>query len=660
MTKNITQLPAAATLDGTEVLPAIQAGADVKATASALAAPGNVRLIGDQTVAGVKTFANSPVVPDGSWSIADTSGLQTALNTKAADADVAHDTGNETWAGVKTFSSSPVVPAASWAIAATSGLQTALDGKVNDTGNESVAGVKTFTDSPVIPTPTTAGQAANKSYVDSRSPVFAVGPPSGGGTGSDNGAITAAVAAATASARGGVVMFSGGLYNYTGGPIVLPESGATGKQVTLQGAGGGNGTIIYTPTDGTAGQYLIAGSGASSASNGSYKTVVRDLTFFGPDTFDAYSTSRIPCELSGVMLDTHVSIYNCTFLGFRYGFNSAGNHNVIRDSKFSNCYFGARFTAVAGLGGDVLLDNVDVAGNTLGSVSIANNAVATWHAVKGHYGFAPWAIYIESGAAAGTLNMYYCKFDGTSFEYLGNGLIYNPGQTSRVDEVHWQNCANFSTNNATYGLPASTFERYVYLHGFTNFSFQDGAPAGTVTDSMFDVSTSISGAIQPCLAGISSAAAAVKPYIKGPAGSNQAQVRLIDNNFRGVAVPCDSSNAVTAKTLVEWTQFGAVRPHAQWGTGIRTQIAGVAMNGMAASNREYVLVAQESPDQEILMTGGVDPTSTQVLVPSSDATNRSWVMPFSWDGTNATRQIVGQLYLAVAGSASVRARVRFL
>lgn len=39
-----------------------------------------------------------------------TSAIQTQLNTKAADADVVHDTGDETIAGVKTFSSSPIVP----------------------------------------------------------------------------------------------------------------------------------------------------------------------------------------------------------------------------------------------------------------------------------------------------------------------------------------------------------------------------------------------------------------------------------------------------------------------------------------------------------------------------------------------------------------------
>lgn len=37
---------------------------------------------------------------------------------------------------------------------------------VHDTGNETVAGIKTFSASPIVPTPTTASQAAPKSYVD--------------------------------------------------------------------------------------------------------------------------------------------------------------------------------------------------------------------------------------------------------------------------------------------------------------------------------------------------------------------------------------------------------------------------------------------------------------------------------------------------------------
>lgn len=45
--------------------------------------PTAVKLTGDQTITGVKTFTDAPVVPDGSWTVAKTSGLQAALDGKA-------------------------------------------------------------------------------------------------------------------------------------------------------------------------------------------------------------------------------------------------------------------------------------------------------------------------------------------------------------------------------------------------------------------------------------------------------------------------------------------------------------------------------------------------------------------------------------------------
>ena len=43
-----------------------------------------VKLTGNQTIAGTKTFSSAPAVPDGSWAIADTTGLQAALDGKQA------------------------------------------------------------------------------------------------------------------------------------------------------------------------------------------------------------------------------------------------------------------------------------------------------------------------------------------------------------------------------------------------------------------------------------------------------------------------------------------------------------------------------------------------------------------------------------------------
>lgn len=63
---------------------AINNAVDAVVTSDSLKAADNavVKLSGDQTVAGVKTFSSAPVVPDGSFATAKTSGLQAALDGK--------------------------------------------------------------------------------------------------------------------------------------------------------------------------------------------------------------------------------------------------------------------------------------------------------------------------------------------------------------------------------------------------------------------------------------------------------------------------------------------------------------------------------------------------------------------------------------------------
>lgn len=72
------------TLQGSTT-PSVVTPAEVAAKANDNAV---VKLTGNQTKAGVLTFSSAPVVPDGSWSIADTSGLQAALDAIATGVDV--------------------------------------------------------------------------------------------------------------------------------------------------------------------------------------------------------------------------------------------------------------------------------------------------------------------------------------------------------------------------------------------------------------------------------------------------------------------------------------------------------------------------------------------------------------------------------------------
>lgn len=163
---------------------------------------GNVRLTGNQTIAGIKTFSSAPVVPDASWTIAKTSGLQAALDLKAplasptftgtvsgitkamvglgnvTNAAQVELTGAQTIAGVKTFSSAPVVPDASFTIAKTSGLQAALDGKAAASHTHAATEIVSGTfDIARIPTGTTGTTVAlgNHLHTGVYEPLIAAG-----------------------------------------------------------------------------------------------------------------------------------------------------------------------------------------------------------------------------------------------------------------------------------------------------------------------------------------------------------------------------------------------------------------------------------------------------------------------------------------------------
>jgi len=151
----------------------------------------NVKLTTDQTVAGVKTFTSSPVVPT------PTTDMQASTKKYVNDENLkdVHLTGDQSVSGIKTFALSPIVPTPTTDLQASTkkyaddvgtsqaGLlnthktssdhdgryytETEVDAfAVKVTGNQSVAGVKTFSSSPIVPIATTNTQAVQKVYVD--------------------------------------------------------------------------------------------------------------------------------------------------------------------------------------------------------------------------------------------------------------------------------------------------------------------------------------------------------------------------------------------------------------------------------------------------------------------------------------------------------------
>ncbi|EKQ6247937.1 hypothetical protein ACJQ3M_000352 [Campylobacter coli] len=117
---------------------------------------------GDETIAGVKTFSSSIVIPNATANNHATNLGQ--LNSKVAK------TGDETIAGIKTFSVPPVSatnPTANNQVANKSYVDTVGNSKVALSGNQTIAGIKTFNVAPVCSAnPTEDTQLARKWYVD--------------------------------------------------------------------------------------------------------------------------------------------------------------------------------------------------------------------------------------------------------------------------------------------------------------------------------------------------------------------------------------------------------------------------------------------------------------------------------------------------------------
>lgn len=130
-------------------------GADNKAYQSDVFVPeldaadaANVKKTGDQTIAGIKTFSSSPIIP------APTTDLQASTKKYVDDKDTAQ-TG-----GLTIHKSSADHDGRYY-------TETEVDNfTVKLTGNQTVAGVKTFSSPPIVPTPTTDMQPSTKKYVD--------------------------------------------------------------------------------------------------------------------------------------------------------------------------------------------------------------------------------------------------------------------------------------------------------------------------------------------------------------------------------------------------------------------------------------------------------------------------------------------------------------
>jgi len=150
-----------------------------------------VKLTGNQTIAGIKTFSSNPIVPDltfissGGTECANKNYVDERVSTKASLSQIQNN--NNDWQGTNQFNyslpTSSLTPSSSSQLVTKSYVDTAITGlsvgsyaldasAVHLTGNETISGIKTFNSSLIIPdvlfTDTNNQKSVNKAYVDER------------------------------------------------------------------------------------------------------------------------------------------------------------------------------------------------------------------------------------------------------------------------------------------------------------------------------------------------------------------------------------------------------------------------------------------------------------------------------------------------------------
>lgn len=471
--------------------------------------------------------------------------------------------------------------------------------------------------------------------IDDSSPFFPGRPASGSAPGKDKADISGAIAAALAEPDGGVVQLAPGGYDAGDLALLLPEWAASGgKSIILRGAGPLATTLKFSTNRG-AGTYAIAGDGLAT---GQYFNVIEDIGIVGPGTVVAINSP--PTDMHGIRLDSQTKLNRVGVSLFNAGIDSVGNHSEMRSVEAPNNYDALRFSVAFGLGGDILVDNCKLSGVLRASVSVASNVVATFCMIKGHLGFAPYAMFFEPTSS---LSLGGTQFIGTSFEYVGNSHFYSPNKSARVLGVEFHQCGNFSRNFATYGISGQTYNPAVHVGEWVDVDFFGGMPLAAADGPAFDVDTYLMFYSDRWKASYDSAVANGVDWIKGPTSSNGVEVDLNERTLKGFTAQCFPSANIDAGMVLEWDQLNRVRPHGYYGAGTKSPIAGIALNSVVAGGREQVVVIRKGRQIPVLCDGAA--ASSYTLVPSTATVGKATGVVY--DGTS-TKPVIGPSYAAVA------------
>lgn len=537
-------------------------------------------LIEVQDSTGAVGFSVGPtgitIVPDSTFSIAKTTGLQAALDAKALDAGVVHLTGGETIAGAKTFSTTPVVPDGSWALGK---LASIAAGRI-------LGNVSASTAAPAVLTPLQADEFLAHGAINAKN-YGAIGT---NGSADDTAAIQAAVDAA---APGQPVLLPQGIYRVTstinlkqGTTIIGSFAARFAHYQTSTGVDGGPmiGTVIrQSSTFSGSAVFSASASPAPSYTTGAVRLKGLVIDGRGNSTSNAHGVL-----FNGRLYDArleNVSIIDVGGDGVRFEANGAGERALAAqlvqvmvrgaggasfDCDFADAYFGDCYSLSASTSGFIIrrMANTTITGSRsewsgdhgfyftdeFGGGGTMTGCVTDRNDKNG--------VYIDADTGGGSLIISGMAFrrDGRNNNLGGGGYaaIRLEGCTQPVildgfTVAPGVDDTGSGVNSPQYGIRASGSRTFVFAHGHVHSASTAVVDDGTNTVFMRGLGvTTNTGSLS------STANYDYTQNVNVPSGSIIELTGTSKLGFGKVpTVPLDATSTVTNTPMARWVYAGA-------------------------------------------------------------------------------------------------------
>lgn len=264
----------------------------------------------------------------------------------------------------------------------------------------------------------------------------------GDGSTSDQSAIADAVAAVSAAGGGRVGPCWNNLMD---DELVLPD------KVEIFGLGPGPVGLLWTADLG-AGKYGVKHQ--TTPSSGPLAASIRDLSLYGPG---AHTLGVRTADMAGVRLGPHSNMTSCYVSGFGDGVVLPGDHNRLTNCDIRNNYQGVLFPSNPDTMGNHTFVGCVIVSNTFAQIALSGHNTMDQVTFTGcHIGFGPYGIYRnDMGAGASDrVGLTGCTFTSTTFEYIGNAVIFDDTTGSGSGAITYtlttfDRCSVTQTNDTT-------------------------------------------------------------------------------------------------------------------------------------------------------------------------------------------------------------------